>query len=73
LGRCKVFFFTTKTTANNHGTMANRKQKTELKNFRLPSSICRWLKKQKAITGISQTRLVMDALESKYRLKGRTA
>lgn len=53
--------------------MATRKAKTELKNFRLPSPICRWLERQKAVTGISQTKLIVNALNEKYRLKGRTA
>lgn len=49
-----------------------KKRRTHPKNFRIKTDICRWLKEHSVATGISQTRLIENALERTYRMKGRT-
>ena len=34
------------------------------KTFYLPKKLCRWLERKRQTTGVSQTRIVIDALEA---------
>jgi len=46
------------------------KRKTLQKNFRFLPKVCRFLEQLSVKTGKSQSRLVLDAIEHFYKIKG---
>ena len=45
-----------------------KKQQRISKSFRFRANVCAWLERKSTQTGISQTRLIVDALKATYRM-----